>query len=328
MKLIFMGTPDFAVVTLDTLVKAGHEIALVVTQPDKPRGRSGAPAPSDVKAYALEHNLPVFQPKRIREEDAVKVIQEVHADAAVVAAFGQILPKEILDAPRLGCINVHASLLPKYRGAAPIQWAVLNGDKTAGVTTMQMGVGLDDGDMLLKREIALDPWETGGSLFDRLAIEGGELAVETLAKLDANVITAIPQNEEEATHVGMIRKELGELDFTRPAAVNERYIRGLNPWPSAFTTFQGKSVKVWKAGVLADEQEAAFDERESQKTYNTIGSSDVAPGCVFSVVTDAVLVKCSEGLLRLDELQIAGKKRMKTEDFLRGHKVEPGDILG
>ncbi len=328
MKIIFMGTPDFAVTTLDALVKAGHEIVMVVTQPDKPRGRSGALAPSDVKAYALEHDLPVFQPKRIRDEEAVKTIQGIEADAAVVAAFGQILPKEVLEAPRLGCINVHASLLPKYRGAAPIQWAVLNGDKTAGVTTMQMGVGLDDGDMLLKREVELDPWETGGSLFDRLAIEGGALAVETLEKLDKGEITPVPQNAREATHVGMIRKDLGELDYTRSAAVNERYIRGLNPWPSAFTEFNGKSVKVWKAGVLPDETERACDPRDPQQVFDTTGSSEVAAGTVFAVTDDAILVKCSEGLLRFDELQIAGKKRMKTEDFLRGHKVEPGEIFG
>ena len=207
MKIVFMGTPDFAVSTVDAIYKAGHEILLVVTQPDKPRGRSGALAPSPVKEWAMEHGIEVFQPVRIKRPEAVEVLKKYEADVFVVTAFGQILSQEILDMPRLGCVNVHASLLPKYRGAAPIQWAVLNGDKVSGVTTMLMAAGIDDGDMLLKKEYELAEDETGGSLFDRLAVMGGELIVETLDGLEKGEITPVPQNEAEATHVGMISKE-------------------------------------------------------------------------------------------------------------------------
>ena len=217
MRVVFMGTPDFAVATAQTIWDADHQIVLVVTQPDKPKGRGGKVQYPPVKQWAMEREIPVYQPKRIRDEEAVHMLREQTADIFIVAAFGQILPKDVLDIPPLGCVNVHASLLPKYRGAAPIQWAVINGDAVSGVTTMQMGEGLDDGDMLLKEEVVLAPDETGGSLFDRLAEVGGRLCVQTMEALAAGTIQPIPQDETQATHVGMIKKSLGDLDFTRSA---------------------------------------------------------------------------------------------------------------
>lgn len=252
MKVVFMGTPDFAVATVDAIAKAGHEIVMVVTQPDKPKGRGKEMQFPAVKTWAVEHDIPVYQPKRIRESEAVEVLKKQDADIFIVAAFGQILPKEVLEIPPLGCVNVHASLLPKYRGAAPIQWAVMNGDEVSGVTTMQMGVGLDDGDMLLKEEVRLAADETGGSLFDKLAIVGGELCVKTMEGLAAGTITPVPQEEAEATHVGMIKKSMGNLDFTRSAVELERLVRGLNPWPSAYTHLGNKTLKIWKARVEKD----------------------------------------------------------------------------
>ncbi len=312
MKVVFMGTPDFAVATVDAIAKAGHEIVLVVTQPDKPKGRGKEMKYPDVKVWALEHNIEVFQPVKIREPEAIEFLSKYEADIFVVAAFGQILPQVILDMPRLGCVNVHASLLPKYRGAAPIQWAVLNGDKVSGVTTMLMGPGLDNGDMLLKEEVVLAEDETGGSLFDRLAIVGGELIVKTMAALEAGEITPEPQNEAEATHVGMIKKSLGELDFTKSAVVLEQYVRGLNPWPSAFSHLSGKTLKIWKARV----EETCPSSKE-----------DMIPGTICLADETGIWVKAGEGYLVLEEIQLEGKKRMPVADFLRGRSIEAGTEL-
>lgn len=339
MKIIFMGTPDFAEQILDALVAAGHEIVLAVTQPDKPRGRKKILTSPEVKRYAAEHGIEVLQPVSIRQPEAVAKLAQYPADVAVVAAFGQILPKEVLKMPRLGCVNVHASILPKYRGAAPIQWAVLNGDETTGVTTMQMGVGLDDGDILEQEEISLDPHETGASLFDRLAAVGRGLIVRTLEDLDAGRIQARPQDPSKASHVGMIRKDMGRLDFSRPAEELERVVRGLNSWPSAFTSYQGTTLKIWRAGVLRDECQVAEDPRDAQdrsgpdaarvpKAISTVGSSAVCPGRIFAVTNDAIYVKCGRGLLRIEEIQKAGKKNMSAADFLRGHKIRAGESLG
>lgn len=330
MKILFMGTPDFAVSILKALTDAGHEIVLAVTQPDKPRGRKGILTPPDVKVFAQEHGIEVFQPKKVRDPEAVAEIQKHTYDVGVVAAYGQILPQTLLDTPRLGCVNVHASLLPKYRGAAPIQWAVINGDEYTGVTTMQMDAGLDDGDILLQEKKALDPWETGGSLFDRLASVGGELIVKTLAGLEAGTITPVPQNEEGVTKVGLIRKDMGKLDFTKSAKELECKIRGLNPWPSAYTYLNGKPLKIWKAGVLSEENHSARDPRDPEDVspVSTAGSRKALPGTVIAVTENAIAVKCGRDVLRLDEVQIAGKRRMKTADFLRGHHVEVGEVLG
>lgn len=315
MKIVFMGTPDFAVSVVDAIKKAGHEIVLVVSQPDKPKGRGKEVQFPPVKQWALKHRIPVFQPSRIREKEAVEILRGYEADIFVVAAFGQILPKEILTMPPYGCVNVHASLLPKYRGAAPIQWAVINGDAKSGVTTMQMGEGLDDGDMLLKREVTLSADETGGSLFERLAEVGAQLMVDTLVALEEKKMTPTPQDESLATHVGMIKKSMGQLDFSQSAVDLERLVRGLNPWPSAYTKLNGKTLKVWKAEVCQKDKDG-----RTEKAY--------APGMICAAGEDGILVACSDRFLLLTEIQLEGKKRMKAADFLRGRSIEIGSKLG
>lgn len=319
MKVIFMGTPDFAVSTLSAIAEAGHEILLAVSQPDKPKGRGKQLQFPPVKQWAVEHDIPVYQPKRIKDPEAVEYLRGFDADIIIVAAFGQILPKEILEMPRFGCVNVHASLLPKYRGAAPIQWAVINGDKVSGVTTMQMGVGLDDGDMLMKKTVELAADETGGSLFDRLAVLGGELCVETMKGLEEGTITPVPQDPREATHVGMIQKSMGRMDFTQSAGALECLIRGLNPWPSAYTYMDGKMLKVWKAAVAED--------LPHQTEENPVIAEHPVPGMVCRVDKEGIWLLTGEGYLILQEVQLEGKKRMAAADFLRGHELAVGTVL-
>lgn len=315
MRIIFMGTPDFSVGTLEALIEAGHEIALVVTQPDKPKGRGKAMQFPPVKEAALAHNLEVYQPRRVREPECVEYLRKYEPDMIVVVAFGQILPKEILDMPKYCCVNVHASLLPKYRGAAPIQWAVINGEEISGVTTMRMDEGLDTGDMILKTELRLDEEETGGSLFDRLAEAGATLCVKTLEEIEQGTAVYTPQNHEEATHTTMIRKQLGEIDFTKPAVEIERLIRGLNPWPSAYTGFGEKTLKIWKASVVEDANDKITDDSKEA-------------GTVVEVGKNSLLVQTGQGLLALEEVQLEGKKRMDIGSFLRGNAVETGLRLG
>lgn len=312
MKIIFMGSPDFAVNSVQALYEAGHEIILVVTQPDRPKGRSGEPTPGPVKQWALDHNIETFQPERIKTPESIEYMKKYQADVAVVAAFGQILPKEILDMPRLGCVNVHASLLPKYRGAAPIQWSIINGDEYTGITTMQMGVGLDDGDILLQKEVKIGKEETGGELFDRLAVAGGELIVETVAKLDAGEIIPRQQNAEEATHVGMIKKQQGQINWSKTAAEIERLVRGLNPWPSAFTYTDGKQLKIWKAEVT--DRPAEWTDKKGMPLRNPDTGLFPTPGQNIGDV-----ICCGDDTyLKLLEVQLEGKKRMAAADFLRG----------
>ncbi|MCR5053317.1 MAG: methionyl-tRNA formyltransferase [Lachnospiraceae bacterium] len=313
MKIVFMGTPDFAVPAVDALKKAGHDIVLCVTQPDKAAGRGNKVKYSEVKEWAIENDVPVFQPVRIKNEESVEELKKYPADVFVVAAFGQILPEDVLKMPRLGCVNIHASLLPKYRGASPIQWAVLNGDKTSGVTIMQMGVGLDDGDILLQEEVELDKNETGGSLFDRLSEVGAKLIVEALPKLDSGEITPIPQDESKATKVGMIRKALGKISFMEPAEKIERYVRGLYPWPGAYTFLDGKTVKIHSADVTDLPEDAP---------------KDLSNGTVVYSDKDTLIIKTSDKCLSVKELQLEGKKRMSISDFLRGHKIETGAKFG
>ena len=310
MRVIFMGTPDFAVGTLEAILEAGHEVVLVVTQPDKPKGRGNTMQFPPVKECALAHGIEVFQPKKVRLEENIAYLRNYEPDIIIVAAFGQLLPKEILDMPRYGCVNVHASLLPKYRGAAPIQWAVLNGDRVSGVTTMRMNEGLDTGDMIDKVEVVLDPEETGGSLFDRLAEAGAKLCVETMAHIADNTATYEPQNEAEATHVSMIRKEMGNIDWCRSAVQIERLIRGMNPWPSAYTHLNGKTFKIWRAEVLEGD------------------ARDALAGAVVSVSKDEMIVQTGEGRLSLREVQLEGKKRMTVDAFLRGYPVAEQTRLG
>lgn len=314
MKVVFMGTPDFSVATLKAIVEAGHEVAAVVTQPDKPKGRGGAMSFSDVKQAAIELGLLVLQPKRARDEEFVNELRKINPDVIVVVAFGQILSKEILDMPKYGCVNVHASLLPKYRGASPIQWAVIDGCEYSGVTTMMMNEGIDTGDILLVEKVKLDSKETGGSLFDKLSGVGAALLVKTLDELEKGTVKPVKQNETEATHVKMLDKSFGNIDFSMEAARIERLIRGLNPWPSAFTHFNGKLLKIWDADVCDD---VVCESCES-----------VVNGMITHVDNNSFIVKCRDNSLKINELQLEGKKRMKTQDFLRGNHINTGDILG
>ena len=318
MKVIFMGTPDFAVGTLRAIIEAGHEVSLVVTQPDKPKGRGGKMAISAVKEAALEYELPIFQPDRIRKEEHIAYLKQYEADVIVVVAFGQILPKEILEMPKYGCVNVHASLLPKYRGAAPIQWAVIKGEKVSGVTTMHMDEGLDTGAILLQRELVLAEDETGGSLFDRLSQVGAELLVETLKGLEEGSINERAQDDSLASHTGIIKKSFGEIDFSKPAEEIECLIRGLNPWPSAFTHYNGKLLKIWKAKVLTEEE---------AKEQLSADFSEAKAGEIVGITKHSLLIKTGEGVLSVLELQLEGKKRMEIDAFLRGVQIKEGESL-
>lgn len=309
MRVVFMGTPDFSVPTLEKIIEAGHEVIGVVTQPDKAKGRGKKVLFPPVKETALAHDLPVYQPRRARDPEFIEEMKALNPDVMVVVAFGQILPKAILDIPKYGCINVHASLLPKYRGAAPIQWAVIRGEKVSGVTTMQMDVGLDTGDMLLKKEVLLDEEETGGSLHDKLSTLGGNLLIETLEKIEAGDIHPEKQDDSQAgEYARMLDKNLGRIDFSMPAVEIERLIRGLNPWPSAFTSYNGKTMKLWKAKA------------------DNCGQG--VPGQVIHVDKNSFTVQTGQGTLQILELQMEGKKRMDAGAFLRGCPLETGTMLG
>ena len=302
MRIVFMGTPDFSVNALENIVKAGHEVVGVITQPDKSKGRGGKMQYTPVKEKALELGLDVYQPQRVKEPEFIEKLKEMNPDAIVVIAFGQILPKAILDMPKYGCINVHASLLPKYRGAAPIQWSVIDGEKETGVTTMYMNEGLDTGDIIDKVVVPIDKKETGGSLFDKLAIEGGKLILKTLIELENGTAVRTPQDDSKSNYAGMINKQLGKIDFNKSANEIERLIRGLNPWPSAYTKMDGKTLKIWDADV---------DDSENDST----------PGTITEVGKDFIRVATGKGSLKILELQLEGKKRMKTRDFLNGAKI-------
>ncbi len=313
MKVIFMGTPDFSVGTLEALVEAGHEVCLAVTQPDKPKGRGKEMQFTPVKEAAMRHGIPVFQPQRVRTPQCVEYLKSVQADVCVVVAFGQILPKEILKMTPYGCINVHASLLPKYRGAAPIQWAILAGEQVTGVTTMQMDEGLDTGDMLLKAEVPITPEETAETLHDKLAKAGARLAAETLKALEAGTLCPVKQGESPTPYAKMLDKEMGNIDWGRPAVQIERLVRSLNSWPSAYTCWNKKVVKIWKARV------------KSEETGNTM--EQAKPGTVLKVGKDFFLVQTGEGILRVEEVQLQGKKRMDAGAFLRGNALSAGTVL-
>ena len=310
MKVVFMGTPDFAVGTLEALIEAGHEVIGVVTQPDKPKGRGKTLMATPVKEVALKHQIPVYQPKKVREAGFTETLGRLAPDVIVVAAFGQIITKEILDIPRFGCINVHASLLPAYRGAAPIQWAVINGEKESGVTIMQMDEGLDTGDMIDKVVVPLAEDETGGSLFDKLSQAGARLCVKVLKDLEEGNAVREKQPEESTTpYASMISKKMGEINWERSAKSIEQLIRGLDPWPSAYTKLQGKTLKLWKA--------------EAQKENVPEG----VPGEVVKVERDTFCIQTGDGILKIEEVQLEGKKRMDTAAFLRGFHLSQGERL-
>ena len=308
MKVIFMGTPDFAVNALEALIKNGHDVVLVVTQPDKHVGRGKQLKGSPVKETALKYGLTIYQPEKIKEKDSVEFLKGFQADIFIVAAFGQILSKEVLAIPPFGCINIHGSLLPKYRGAAPIQWAVLNGEKETGITIMQMNEGLDTGDMLTKCILPIEQEDTAESLFDKMAQAGADLLIDTLPMIEKGQITPQPQKEEESSYARMIKKEMGRIDFTRPAEELDCFVRGMNSWPGAYTTYQGKTLKIWKAFVQQ-------------------GECEMAPGTVCEVKKDSIMTATGKGILVIKELQLEGKKRMDTSSFLIGKKVSVGDIF-
>lgn len=310
-RIVYMGTPDFAVEPLEAIIKAGYEVAAVVTQPDKQKGRGKEVKMTPVKECALRHGIPVFQPVKIKEPEAVAELEKYQADLFVVAAFGQLLSEEILNMPEYGCINIHASLLPAYRGAAPIQWAVLNGEKESGVTIMQMDKGLDTGDMLLKRSVELSPKETGDSLHDKLMHLGAELIVEALSKLEKGELVPEKQKDELSSYAKKLTKAMGQIDWSKDAVSLERWIRGLNSWPSAYTFFGGKTLKIWEAQVTEEN-----------------GAQKAEPGQVVSVSREGFTVACGQGELQILSLQLEGKKRVSTREFLLGYQVEPGMILG
>jgi len=311
MDIVFMGTPDFAATALEKLADSGENVVMAVTQPDRAKGRGKGIAVSPVKKCALERGIEVFQPEKVKEASAVQYIRDRAPELIIVAAFGQILSKEILDIPKYGCINIHASLLPKYRGASPIQSCIMDGEKETGVTIMRMDEGLDTGDIILQRSIPIAEDETGGSLFDKLSELGASLMIEAVSDLKEGKTEYTPQDSSKSSYTALLKKNSGRLDFSGEAVELERIIRALDPWPSAWTKYGEKTLKIWKAHVIED---------------NITGDTAKA-GEIISVTKDNFTIKCGNGSLVIEELQQEGKKRMSSHDFLLGMKVKTGDIL-
>lgn len=308
MRIVYMGTPDFAVPALETLIASKHEIVAVVTQPDKPKGRGKAVQFTPVKEIALEHNIALYQPIKVRDPEFIEILKEINPDVIVVVAFGQMLPRAILDLPKYGCVNAHGSLLPKYRGAAPMQWSIIDGEAETGVTTMFMDVGCDTGDMLEKAVIPIDPKETLATLHDKLAALNGPLLLSTLDKLEDGTIVRTKQEDEKSCYAKMLTKELGKIDWSQPAVVIERLIRGLNPWPSAYSSLHGKTLKVWDADIIGE-------------------NSGRKPGEIVQITKTSLNVQTGDGILAIKEVQLEGKKRMSVDAFLRGYSVQQDDVL-
>lgn len=315
MKVVFMGTPDFAVDALQAIIEAGHEVTVVVTQPDKPKGRGKEMQATPVKTCALEHHIPVFQPVKVKEPEAVETLRSYEADIFVVVAFGQILSEEILQMPKYGCVNIHASLLPKYRGAGPIQWAIIDGEKETGITIQQMDKGVDTGDILFQSVVPIDAKETGESLFEKLAKAGAALIVEALPKIEAGEVTPRKQDESQASHAKMLQKSMSRIDWNRKAAELDCLIRGMISWPGASSGYHGKTLKIWQQEPVAKDQLPAE------------ALAGAEPGTVIAVEKDAIYVQTGEGALKLTEVQLEGKKRMAVKDFLLGYPVQPGEML-
>lgn len=310
MNIVYMGTPDIAAVILKDLIESKHKILAAVTQPDKPKGRGKQVQFTPVKELALAHDIPVYQPLKVKEEEFINTLTEINPDIIVVAAFGQILPKQLLDIPKYGCINVHASLLPKYRGAAPIQWSIIDGEEYTGITIMHMDVGLDTGDMIMKDKVLIDKKETFGSLHDKLAISGGKLLLKALEAIENNSASREKQRDEESNYAVILKKEMGHINYNRSAVQIERLIRGLNPWPSAYSFLEGKTLKIWDGDVLSAMHETGLP-----------------AGTIIDVTKDAILVQTGDGILAIKELQLEGKKRMTSEAFLRGFTITAGTLL-
>ena len=313
MKIIFMGTPDFAKESLKAIYEAGHEILGVVTNPDKAKGRGMKVSESPVKEYALLKNLKIYQPEKVRKnEEFIEEIKNLKPDVICVVAYGKILPKEILEIPKLGCINVHGSLLPKYRGAAPIQWAVINGEKVTGITTMYMDIGMDTGDMILKKEIEIGADETTGELWERLSKIGGELLVETLEKIENGTAPRIPQGEE-FSNAPMLDKEMSKIDWNNKTAQEiKNLVRGLNPIMGTYTFLNGKKIKIWKVDVI-DENEIDFDKQVQNGTV------------IKSNCKDGLYVKALNGIVKVLVIQGENARKMSIQDFLLGNHIEVGN---
>ncbi|MCR1876099.1 methionyl-tRNA formyltransferase [Paraclostridium bifermentans] len=309
MKIVFMGTPEFAVPCLQKIIDEGHEVVAVVTQPDKPKGRGKKLAMPPVKELALKYDIPVYQPLKAREESFVDTLKEMNPELIVVVAFGQILPKSILDIPKYGCINVHASLLPRYRGAAPLNWVIINGEEKTGVTTMYMDEGLDTGDMILKSEIPLDDEITAGELHDKMMIDGAKVLKETIDLIEKGEAPREKQSNEDTCYSPIMNKSLGNIDWKKSAIDIHNLVRGINPWPSAYTTYEGQTMKIWKTKVIDK-------------------NSDKDPGTIISVDKEGINVSTSEGILQIKEIQMAGKKRMEVPEYIKGNNINTDIILG
>jgi methionyl-tRNA formyltransferase len=310
MRIIFMGTPEFAVPSLDMLVREGYDVMAVVTQPDKPKGRGNKLTPPPVKVYALEKGIEVLQPVKVRTPEYAEQLRRLKPDLMVTAAYGRILTKEVLQIPPYGTINVHGSLLPKYRGAAPIQWAIINGDQVAGITTMYTDVGMDTGDMLVKREIEITGDMTSGELHDIMAAAGAGVLKETLERLQAGTLVGIPQLHEQATHAPMMEKETGHIDWSRDAQAVHNLVRGTDPWPGAFTFYRGERMRIWKTAV------------------STQSIKGKIPGTICTVDREGVLVVCGTGAVIVREVQFDSGKRMSVDEYIRGHQINEGEVLG
>lgn len=317
MKIVFMGTPDFAEESLKAIYEAGHEIIGVVTNPDRPKGRGMKMLPSPVKEFAMEKNLKIFQPEKVKNnEEFINELKVLKPDVICVVAYGKILPKEILDIPPYGCINVHASLLPKYRGAAPVQWAVLNGDKTTGVTTMYMDIGMDTGDMILKQEVEIGEDETTGKLWDRLKEIGGKLLVETLKQIEKGTAPREKQGED-FTVAPMLSKDMAKIDWNKKTAEEiKNLVRGLNPIMGAYTFLNDKKIKFWKVAVAGKNE--IYAENMDFLRNGTVIVSDPR---------DGIFIKCKDGILKVLEIQGENAKRMKIQDYLRGNPIEEFEIF-
>ncbi|NLL04235.1 MAG: methionyl-tRNA formyltransferase [Clostridiaceae bacterium] len=305
-----MGTPEFAVPSLDMLLKEGYEVVAVVTQPDKPKGRGKKMCFPPVKEYAIKQGIEVLQPDKVKTSDFADKIKEINPDLLVTAAYGKILPKSVLDIPKYGCINVHGSLLPKYRGAAPIQWSIINGEKVTGITTMFTDVGMDTGDMLLKESIEINEHMTAGELHDKLSVLGAEVLKVTLQKLEDGSLVRTPQSDSEATYASMMTKEIGLIDWTKSSKEIHNLIRGTNPWPGSYTYYSGEKMKIWLTSVMSEDEH------------------NLKAGTICNVSKDGIIVACGIGKLIIKEVQFECCRRMCVEDYICGHKMDEGEVFG
>lgn len=311
MRIVFMGTPDFAVPSLEMLVKEGYEVVAVITQPDKPKGRGNKMTAPPVKEFALKHQIKVLQPEKIKTPEFIDQIRAFIPDLLITAAYGKILTKELLEVPVYGCINVHGSLLPAYRGAAPINWAVIKGEKKTGITTMYTDVGVDTGDMLLKKELEIGSDMTVGELHDKMSVLGAEVLMETLTALINGTLQRIPQEDSQSSYAPMMNKELGHIDWNKSALEIHNLVRGTDPWPGAYTFLLGNRMRVWKTSLVPGKSDTEIDN-----------------GKILKVDDEGILVKCPDGNLMIKEVQFDSSKRMSVGDYIRGHEINAGETLG